>query len=284
MMPYKPGNSLLSRCVRFQSTGGRTAQQVLPNFALPPRYALVSLRAFPSLEPISCIPIPTPVLNAPLRRDILWRAVVYENNNRRVGSSNPPGRSENGYSRHKIRPQKGTGHARTGDANSPTRHTGDRALARSAPNDYTTDLPRKIYALAFNCALSQQYKKGNIYVIGGSNAEKVIELPDMDKIDIVETSSSDSTVNYIGGVFEKFLKENNFEGKRLLFVTNEPRENLIRYTDRFKKKVDIATSEAVEVNDILKASKVFIEVDALKYLAEKYSQSPSNIQILQESQ
>lgn len=247
-----------------------TATKVLPNGQAPPPYTLATLRAFPSLEPVTCIPVSTNILGVPLRRDILWRAVVQENDNRRVGASNPPGRSENGYSRHKILPQKGSGNARVGDANSPTRHKGARALARHAPNDYTTLLPNKVHSLAYRTALSHQYKQGNLFIIGDSNGSVPLNETDSDKLDI---QVSDGTVkpNFSSVLFKKFMSEHNLEGKRLLFVTSETRPGLLKYTDMYKQKVDVIEQDGVEVNDLLKASKIFIEEAAFKHLAEKFT-------------
>lgn len=246
------------------------ASNILPNGVVPPAYTLATLRVFPSLEPISCIPVSTSVLGVPLRRDILWRAVVYENDNKRVGASNPPGRSENGYSRHKILPQKGSGNARVGDANSPTRHKGAVALARNAPNDYTTILPNKVYHLAYRTALSHQYRQGNLFVIGNTRSTKPNSETDSNILDIT-INNKKTKPNFSSVIFKKFLDEHKYDGKRLLFITSETRPGLLKYTDMYKNKVDVIDKEGVEVNDLLKASKIFVEEDALKYLAKKFT-------------
>lgn len=235
----------------------------------PPPYTLATIRTFPSLEPVACMPVSTNILGIPLRRDILWRAVVQENDNRRVGASNPPGRSENGYSRHKILPQKGSGNARVGDANSPTRHNGARALARHAPNDYTTLLPNKVLNLAFRTALSHQYKQGNLFIIGDSNGTAKVSETDSSKLDI--TLNDEAKPNFSSVLFNKFMNEHGLEKKRLLFVTSATRPGLLKYTDMYKQKVDVIEQDGVEVNDLLKASKIFIEEAAFKHLAEKFT-------------
>lgn len=212
------------------------------------------------------MPVPMSVLGVPLRRDILWRAVVYENDNKRVGSSNPPSRSENGYSRRKLLPQKGTGRARVGDANSPTRHGGGRAHARSAPNDYTTKLPRKIYSQAFSIALSHQYRQGNMYAIGLEESGKLSE-GDLPVLDLLPSETNP----HPDAVFETFLNEFGLQNKRLLFIIDEPRPSLMAFTESFKDKVDIVQKEFVDVNDILRAHRIFIESEALKYLAVMHS-------------
>lgn len=189
--------------------------------------------------------------------------MVYENDNKRVGSSNPPGRSENGYSRRKLLPQKGSGRARAGDANSPTRHNGARALARNAPNDYTTALPYKIYSQAILNALSHQHRSGNLFVIGGSNGLTETKELDLNELEIV---SEDGDL-----VFARFLKEYNLEKKRLLFVTSDLREGLMKNTEKYKDTVDIVQQEFVDVNDLLKAQKIYIELESLEFLAVTHS-------------
>lgn len=259
---------------RYQTTNAtahaKTIPNPLPNAAIPPKYALVTVRSFPSLEPLTFVPVPASTVAAPLRRDIIWRAVVYENDNRRVGSSNPPGRSENGFSRRKLMPQKGSGRARVGDANSPTRHNGARALARTAPNDYTTALPSKVYSMAFNNALSHQYKSGKLFVIGGNKVDLISPTPEIDLnvLDILETDKLEDKKSFEEeAIFRKFLEEFQLKGKKLLFITDKAREGLMKSSDPFKQTVDVIQKELVEVNDILRAQTIFIELEALEYLA-----------------
>lgn len=265
---------------RFYST----VSKILPHAQKPSPYTLITLKSFPSLEPLNVQPVSNKILGLPLRRDLLWRSVVLENSNRRVGSSNPPSRSTNGYSRKKLAPQKGTGNARVGDANSPSRHNGGRALARTAPNNYKKDIPRKMYSLAIRTALSYQYKLGNLIVIGDegtfddanhNNKNKHLPDPiyieDLNYIDLQYRKELNMSPNQTCHSIDKFLLEHSLNKQRLLFITNELRENLIKYTDKFKAKIDVIEWEGIEVNDILKANKIFIEWESFKSLSCKYS-------------
>ncbi|SCV03585.1 LAME_0H11606g1_1 [Lachancea meyersii CBS 8951] len=252
----------VSQSIRFQSS--HATAKGLAHASVPPLFTLATLRSFPSLEPLTFVPVPASVFDASLRRDLLWKAVVYENDNKRVGSSNPPSRSENGYSRRKLLPQKGSGKARAGDANSPTRHNGSRALARSAPNDYTTKLPQKVYSQALLNALSYQYRRGNIHVIGAANALCETAEHDLNELEVIPTSLKQDDGEL---VFEKFLQTHGMAGENLLFIVGAPRPGLFRYTDPVKDDVNIVQKEFVDVNDILKARRVFVELEALEYLA-----------------
>ncbi len=218
---------------------------------------LASLRSFPSLEPIKFVALPTEILDVPLRRDLLWKASVYEADCARVGSSNPPGRSDKGYSRHKLRPQKGTGKARLGDANSPMLVGGGVALARTAPNDFSTELPFKVYCQAFKIALSHLYRSGNLIIVGDK------KLKDGAICDFVTKSPQAG---------KKFLDAHDFNRKRIVFVVDEPRENLMEATsgENISKRIDIIQKEGIQVRDLLKANRLIIELPALKYLSNRY--------------
>lgn len=214
----------------------------------PPKYVLTSLRAFPSLKPKTFQPVPSSLLNLPLRRDILWKAVVYDADNKRVGASNPKGRAEMGYSRKKLLPQKGTGKARSGDRGSPIRHDGGIAMARTAPNDFTSELPRKVYDLAMKVALSDKYRTGSLFVIDGS-----LEIPTQDSL-----------------AAQIFLKKHGLKNQKLLFITDEHTPNLLEATEPYAAKVDVVQKEGIEVRDILHAHKVYIDLAALEWFAEAY--------------
>ncbi|CDR46019.1 CYFA0S21e01002g1_1 [Cyberlindnera fabianii] len=214
----------------------------------PPKYVLTSLRHFPSLKPHTFQPVSSDVLNTPLRRDILWKAVVFDADNRRVGASNPKGRAEMGYSRKKLLPQKGTGKARSGDRGSPIRHDGGRAMARSAPNDHTSDLPKKVYGLAMRVALSDKYRNGDLVVVSNE-----MELPTEDSL-----------------ATKMFLRSSTLSNKKLLFITDNHCKNLLKSTEPYAEKIDVIQKEGIQVRDILHAQKVLIDLESLKWMADEY--------------
>lgn len=218
--------------------------------AQPPKYVLTTGRSFPSLEPQTLIPVSSTILGETIRRDILWRAVVFEADASRVGSSNTKSRSEMGYSRQKLRPQKGSGRARMGDRGSPTRHDGGRAFARHAPFDWSTGLPRQIYAKAVRVALSHLYKSGRLFVLDdGVTADFVTS----------HTKAGDL-----------FVKAHNIgKHSNLLVIPSEFRMNFHEATENYHK-IEIVSKDAIEVRDLLKAENVIIEKEALEYLAEQY--------------
>lgn len=214
----------------------------------PSSYVLASIRKFPSLEPIRVQPVANSVLGLPVRRDLLWSAVVYEQDIKRIQTKHVKTRGEMGYSRKKLRPQKGSGKARMGDRGNPIRHDGGRAFGRLPGFDYwSTELPAKVYAKAFRTALSHQYDQGKLFVVDGE-AEFV-------------------TNHEFAG--EEFMKKHGIYNNKVTFLVDQFRFNLHDATHRFKN-VEIISKEAVEVSDILRADRLIVEDKVLQYLAEQY--------------
>lgn len=224
---------------------------------LPPKYTLASLRSFPSLEPHTMVPYPTSFLDHPLRRDFLWSAVVYEADKARVGSGYVPTKGDKPFSNRKLHPQKGTGRARVGDANSPIRDNGLKAHGIKAPHDWSTGLPVKVYGRAFQTAFSDQYRRGNVFVIGGENAAEG------------DATAADFKYEYPEQM-RQFVQQHDLEHLHLLFITDAQRDNLLRATDDMGKKCDVLVKDAVEVRDLLKANRIYIEEAALNWFVSQY--------------
>lgn len=251
--------------------------EVFPNATKPSGFSIGTLRSFPSLEPNAIFPIHNQLVNQPLRRDILWLAVVMELDNRRVGSSSPPGRSEHKFSRKKLFKQKGTGRARVGDANSPIRFRGAYALARTAPNDFSTKLPNKAYYYAYRVALSDAFRKGKLFIIGKDDSfSQQFEQATGSKNTLESTGDSfdleiPTTESY---AMSTFVKSHKLEKLNLLFIADDYfkvsnlRESVLRFPS---SKLVVLQKDEVEVRDLLKANRIYIEKPAFDYFAAKYT-------------
>lgn len=64
----------------------------------------------------------------------------------------------------KLRPQKGTGRARIGDASSPTLRKGGVAFGPK-PKDWSQGIQRKVWELGLRTILSQRWREGNLIVV-----------------------------------------------------------------------------------------------------------------------
>jgi large subunit ribosomal protein L4 len=241
----RPNLGQFGSCFRWYGTNSTSL--LSRRKATPASYVLATYRAFPSLEPVKFQPVGTEILGLPIRRDLLWQAVVYERDAERVGSQEIKGRGDMGYSKKKLRPQKGSGRARQGDRGSPIRHDGGRAFGKLPGRDWSTGLPSQVYAKAMRTALSHQYQQGRLLVVDGE-ADFVTGHENAGKL---------------------FMSEHGLGGRSVTFIVDQFRYNLHDATIKYNK-VDIIPKEAVTVQDLLKPQRLIIESNALMYLAEQY--------------
>ncbi|KAA8917481.1 hypothetical protein TRICI_000347 [Trichomonascus ciferrii] len=224
-----------------------------PHAGKPPSYVLATYRSFPSLEPVRFQPVSADVLGMPVRRDILWQAVVYERDAERVGSKHIKNRTEMGYSGRKLHQQKGSGRARVGDRGSPIRHDGGRAFGRKPGFDWSTKLPFQVYAKAIRTALSYQYEQGKLFIVDG--------LADF--------------VTQHQNAGAEFFHKHDLRDKKVTVIVDEFRQNLHNATkDKYGKRMEIIPKEDVNIRDILKPNRLIIESSALVYLAKYFGKAP----------
>ncbi|KAI9692001.1 MAG: 54S ribosomal protein, mitochondrial [Bogoriella megaspora] len=216
---------------------------------------LTTLYDFPSMEPISFTPYPSSHLALPLRSDLLHRAIIFEGDRARQGTASNKHRSEVHGSGKKIRRQKGLGAARLGDKKSPMLKGGGRAFAKK-PRDFSTDLPRKMYDLAFRTALSWRWRRGQLVVV---NSHHNLEAWD---------------IGYIKELFNHHGWGKRGGSGRNLLISEEMDDTL---TQAFTRENGGRYGKALErwdvdVKDLLKGPRVIIEKMALdRMLAEHQS-------------
>ena len=118
------------------------------------------------------------------------------------------------------------------------------------PRDFATQLPRKIYDLAWRTALSYRYRKGQLIVCE-------------DGMDF----------EYPKGEWAKQIFEHNHWGKsegRSLVVTTDRRENLFTALDEAPEHGRSLTTWDVDVKDLLETGRVVIEKSALDEILEEH--------------
>jgi large subunit ribosomal protein L4 len=194
------------------------------------------------MEPIRFESYSSKHLYLPLRRDLLHRAVVFEGDATRQGTASTKTRYEVHGSHRKIRPQKGTGHARLGTAQSPMLKGGGKSFGPH-PRDFSTELPRKMYDLAWRTALSWRYRKGDL-IICEDGME--IEHPEAKLV--------------------KRIFEHNRWGKedgRSLVITKGYKENLFKALERAGEDGRVKMGHEVDVKDLLELGRIIIEKKAL---------------------
>jgi len=217
----------------------------------PTSRILTTLYSWPELEPQSFAWYDKNQLDLPLRRDILHRAVVFEADATRQGTASTKWRDEVHGSGRKLLPQKGTGRARVGDRKSPIRRGGGVAFGPK-PRDFSTELQRKVYDIAWRTALSYRYRRGELIVLSGP-----VTLP--------QSRGPQRLTN---------IFEGNRWGKadgRSLLVTLNVRTHLFENMREVGQHGLVKDIEDVDVKDLLETGRVVIEQRALDTLLKAHS-------------
>lgn len=223
----------------------------VPIKPLEERTVHATIHQFPSLEPLRFMTYPANHLYLPTRKDILHRAVIYEGDMTRLGTASTKTRHEIRGSARKIRPQKGSGRARLGDKKSHMLRGGGVAFGPK-PRDFATELPKKVYDLAWRTALSYRFRKGELIIV--DNAME-IESPSTRLLDDI------------------FAHHDKLRGKgRSLLVTLDKRPLLEEALKRMDRGGQSLTWEEVDVKNLLEFSRVIIERNALHNILRFHQQ------------
>jgi large subunit ribosomal protein L4 len=143
------------------------------------------LRNFKTFQPESILSISPHIFNAPLRKDIMHRVVVWHRAALRQGTASSKARGEVAGSNRKIRAQKGSGKARAGSSRAPQRRGGGRCFGPK-PRDHYFSLPPKIRALGLRSALTAKYRQGQLTFI----KEESLDLPSHKTAELVSILKS----------------------------------------------------------------------------------------------
>ena len=159
--------------------------------------------------------------------------------NKRQGTHDSRERSDLSGSTRKLKRQKGTGTARSGDIKSPLFRGGGRVFGPH-PRDYQMKLNKKVKALARLSALTYKAKDKEIVVVENF------------KFDAIKTK------NYV-----KFLNDLKIDNQKTLLVLNEADRNLY-LSARNIPGARVLRAETLNTYDILNSNKIVFMEDALK--------------------
>lgn len=160
---------------------------------------------------------------------------------RRQGTAKAKERSEMSGSTRKLKKQKGTGGARSGDINSPVMVGGARCFG-PRPRDYSFKLNKKVIALARKSALTYKAKDEQIIVIedfafDAPKTKKLVEIKNNLKIS---------------------------DKKSLLVLQNE--NKYIYLSSRNLDKTEVTTANKLNTYDILNAQSLVLTEGAVEVL------------------
>ncbi|KAJ2358175.1 54S ribosomal protein yml6, mitochondrial [Coemansia sp. RSA 2618] len=119
---------------------------------------------FETNNPVEILDVQRSVFAAPIRTDIIHRAVTYERNMQRQGTHSARTRSEVRGSTRKIQPQKGSGNARHGSRRAPQFVGGGKAHGPKS-RSHETGIQRKVWLMALRSVLSAKYAQDQLVIV-----------------------------------------------------------------------------------------------------------------------
>jgi len=161
--------------------------------------------------------------------------------NRRQGTHKAKERGEVIGSRKKIKKQKGTGTARSGDIKSPIFRGGGRIFG-PRPRNYSTKLNKKVKSLARKSAISVKAGKGNLMVIEDFT------------FDAPKTKE-----------FANILNSLDLNGKKTLLVTGET-DKQIYLSSRNIQNSAVTSSTSLSTYEIMHANTLILSEGAVEKL------------------
>jgi len=173
----------------------------------------------------------------------IWLDVKLILANQRQGTAKAKERSEVSGSTRKIKRQKGTGTARSGDINSPLMRGGGRVFG-PRPRDYEFKLNKKLRTLARKSALAYKAKENGIMILEDFS------------FDEAKTKK-----------FTAMLSSLNMADKKTLLVMPDTDKNLV-LSSRNLKKAKVMRAEMLNTYDILNANNLLIAESSVPIIEE----------------
>lgn len=184
------------------------------------------------------------IFGVEINEHLVHQAVVAQLANNRQGTQKAKTRSEVRGGGRKPWRQKGTGHARQGSIRAP-QWTGGGVVFAPTPRDYSKKMNKKEKRIALKSALTSRVEEGKFIVLD--------EL----KFDAPKTKE-----------FAQVLK--NLEADKALVVLNDNDTNVVKSAANIPT-VKTASTQTINVYDILKYDTVIVTQDAVKTIEEVYA-------------
>ncbi len=189
------------------------------------------------------IEIADSIFAAPVRKDILHRAVIWQRAKAQAGTHKTKGISEISGTGKKPFKQKGSGNARQGSMRS-AQMRGGATIFGPVVRSHAIDLPKKVRKLALKVALSSKQADGTLVVV--------------DSFDIKAPKTK--------AMVELFAK-NGWDAP--LFIDGAIVNESFAKAARNIKFVDVLPQQGANVYDILRHKQLILTKDAVKHLEER---------------
>ena len=184
------------------------------------------------------------IFGVEVNEHLMHMAVVSQLANKRQGTQSAKTRAEVSGGGRKPWRQKGTGHARQGSTRAPQWKGGGVVFAPK-PRDYSFKMNRKEKALAIKSALTSRVEANKIVVLDSINFD---EIKTKKMVTVLE----------------------NLKVNKALVVLDKEDDNVI-LSARNIPTVRTATSNAINVYDIVKYDTIVITKDAVAQIEEVYA-------------
>ena len=184
------------------------------------------------------------IFGVEINEHLVHQAVVAQLANNRQGTQKAKTRSEVRGGGRKPWRQKGTGHARQGSIRAP-QWTGGGVVFAPTPRDYSKKMNKKEKRIALKSALTSRVEEGKFIVV--------------DELKFDEPKTKE---------FAKVMA--NLEADKALVVLNDNDTNVVKSAANIPT-VKTASTQTINVYDILKYDTVIVTQDAVKTIEEVYA-------------
>ena len=184
------------------------------------------------------------IFGVEINEHLVHQAVVAQLANNRQGTQKAKTRSEVRGGGRKPWRQKGTGHARQGSIRAP-QWTGGGVVFAPTPRDYSKKMNKKEKRIALKSVLTSRVEEGKFIVV--------------DELKFDEPKTKE---------FAEVMK--NLEADKALVVLNDNDTNVVKSAANIPT-VKTASTQTINVYDILKYDTVIVTQDAVKTIEEVYA-------------
>ncbi len=184
------------------------------------------------------------IFGVEINEHLVHQAVVAQLANNRQGTQKAKTRSEVRGGGRKPWRQKGTGHARQGSIRAP-QWTGGGVVFAPTPRDYSKKMNKKEKRIALKSVLTSRVEEGKFIVL--------------DELKFDEPKTKE---------FAKVME--NLEADKALVVLNDNDTNVVKSAANIPT-VKTASTQTINVYDILKYDTVIVTQDAVKTIEEVYA-------------
>jgi large subunit ribosomal protein L4 len=191
---------------------------------------------------VRSVELPAAIFEAPVRKDLMHQALIYQQANAHLGTHKTKGRGEVSGGGRKPWKQKGTGRARQGSTRSPQWRGGGK-VHTPVPRDYSMKMPRQMRQAALRSALSAKLTDKAVVVVDRIALAKVNTAAMLQALQVVAGSES------------------------ALVVLSERNEIVERSTRNLAQAKTLRTGY-LNMRDLFKYEKVVLSLPALDQIRE----------------